>query len=124
DPPYDFNPNINNPSVFPYVYAPYQGYGPIMSSVSQMTLNWDALEIGVRHPVGHDLFLNIAYTWSHAIGTDSGASNFSNCCTQSPPQDQYNRKNNYGNTPGNVPQQLNFQYIWNIPVAKDARGWR
>src|SRR5262249_6225283 len=62
--------------------------------------------------------------WSHAIGTDSGASNFSNCCTQSPPQDQYNRKNNYGNTPGNVPQQLNFQYIWNIPVAKDARGWR
>ncbi len=119
DAPYDFNPLINSdpalPSkvgIFPYVYAPYQGYANMGTSLSMANAYWNALEVAVRHPVGHNLFLNVAYTWQHDLGqvgqTNSvldggGAQNF------------YALGRDYGNTFMDVPQVLSFSYIYTVP---------
>jgi len=105
DAPYNYNPLINSDpalpgkaGIFPYVYAPYLGYANINSSLSQAYAYWDALEILVRHPVGHNLFLNIAYTWQHDLGNTTGTSQLDGGGAQN----VYAPNQDYGNTP---PQQ-------------------
>jgi hypothetical protein len=63
DAPYDFNPVINAGNVFRYIYGPYYGYAKIGTLSSVVNSNWHALEISARHPVGHGLFVSVAYTW-------------------------------------------------------------
>ncbi len=65
--PYDFNPIINTGKVFTYLYGPYQGYAGITTLASGVNQNWNALEMSLRHPVGKNLFLSVAYTWSHDL---------------------------------------------------------
>lgn len=126
-PPYDFNPLINSdpalPSsagIFPYVYAPYQGYAGIGgTALSIAKAYWNAFEVAVRHPVGHNLFLNVAYTWQHDLGDTSGTS----VLTGGGSQNFYNRHQDYGNVYMNVPQVLSFSYIYNIPWYMNGHGF-
>ena len=121
DPPYDFNPIINTGTVFPYVYAPYLGYGLLLTHTNNDYAYWNALEISLRHPVGHNLFFNASYTWQHDLSNDVNAAMFQDWSGM---QDIYHPGQNYGNTPNNVPQILSFSYIWTIPWGKDAPGWK
>ena len=128
DAPFDFNPLINSDpalpgkvGIFPYVYAPYQGYAGMSTFVSNDSAYWNALEILVRHPVGNNLFLNFAYTWQHDLSEDLNTALFENANTM---QNVYAPTQNYGNSPLNVPQIFTFSYIWNLPWFQGGSGWQ
>ena len=119
DPPYDFNPLINTGTVFAYKYAPYQGYAQINTNVSYSNLYWDALEINVRHPVGRNLFISVAYTWQHGLSDTRGQVFFENSNTT---QDTYHPRSGYGTSNLNVPQVLAISHIWTLPWFQSATG--
>lgn len=118
---FDCNPIINTGTVFPYLFSPYQGYGSINTTEPGLNAYWDALEVGVRHPVGHNLFLSVAYTWQHDLSETGGPTMFNN---EAGPQDVYRPGNDYGNSYLNVPQILTFSYVYDLPWYKNGRGWK
>jgi hypothetical protein len=125
DAPYNFNPLINAGTVFPNIYSPYLGYAAINSVEFNDNSNWDALEINVRHPVGHNLFLNVAYTWQHGLATATGTGATGNAgLGQASPQDVYHPGLWYGNESFDVPQVFTVSAIWNLPWYQNASGWR
>jgi hypothetical protein len=126
DSPYDYNPLINSDpalsgsaGIFPYVYAPYLGYANMGTSLSMGNAYWNALEVSVRHPVGHNLFLNLAYTWQHNLGNTSGTS----ILAGGGAQNYYARNQDYGNTSLNASQVLSLSYIYNLPWYNTGRGF-
>ena len=120
DAPYNFNPIINTGSVFTYLYGQYQGYGAINTTTFGANAYWDALEISMRHPVGHDLMLSASYTWQHDLSQGRGASIFGT----STPQNAYEASNDYGNSNLNVGQVFTVNGIWSLPWFRTARGWK
>jgi hypothetical protein len=125
DPPYGFNPLINPGTIFQNIYSPYLGYAAINSIEFNDNVNWDALEINLRHPVGHNLFLNVAYTWQHGLATatatgSSGATSFE----ASSPQDIYHPQLWYGTESFNAPQVFTVSAIWGLPWYRNASGWK
>lgn len=108
---YNFNPIINSGSVFQYVYSPYYGYGPINTLSTFVNSNWTALEVNARHSVGHNFFMQLAYTWSHGL-SDASTVNY------------YNPEEYYGNTTTNVPQVFTASAIYNVPWLRQARNWK
>lgn len=119
---YNFNPIINSGTVYEYTsanLAPYLGYDAINNVQFNDNSYWNGLEILVRHTVGHDLFLNFAYTWQHALASVGGSGS---AITQSGPQNIYNPGANYGNVNYNTPQVFNASAIWGLPWYKNASG--
>lgn len=110
DGPYNFNPIINNGSVFTYLYGPYQGYGAINDLNTEINSNWTALEVAVRHPVSDKLYVSAAYTYSHNLA-DAVV-------------DIYHPNAYYGNSTLNEPQVLTFSAVWTIPWLQHAQGWK
>ena len=118
---YDFNPLINTGKVSPSYYAPYQGWGNITEIAAPGVLYWNALELSLRHPVGHGVFFAAAYTWSHELtssdSTSLGNSNFG-------PQNSYDPNEYYGNSPLNIPQLFTASLIYQLPWFQRANGWK
>ncbi len=121
DAPYQFNPAINAGTVTQYLYSPFPGYAGISAIEAALNTNWYGLEVSVRHPVGHNLSLTIAYTWEHALSEIRGNSLFNN---ETGPANVYEPGDDYGNAATNVPQSLSFGYIYNLPWYKNATGWQ
>ena len=119
DPPYNYNPSINAGTIFPFIYSPFQGYGYVFTNVSTGTQNWDALEVHVRHPVGHNLSLVASYTWSHALALERGTEFFE---ADTVPQDVYHPRKDYGTANLDVTHVLSFSHIWNVPWFLNAGG--
>lgn len=111
DAPYDFNPVINTGTVLASIYGPYYGYGPINQLNTIVNSNWTALELSARHPVGNNLFLSLAYTWSHGL-SDATTINY------------YNPRQFYGNTTSNVPQVFTASAIYALPWLQHDTGWK
>jgi hypothetical protein len=111
DAPYDFNPIINTGKVFEYLYSPFYGYAAINDLSTFVNSNWTALEFSARHPVGHNLFVSLNYTWSHGM-SDSSTINY------------YNPKEYYGNTSLNVPQMFTVSAVYSLPWLLKAQGWK
>jgi hypothetical protein len=118
---YDFNPLINTGTVSPYYNSPYTGYGSITEFASIGNLSWTALELGMRHPVGHGLAFSASYTWSHELTADNTDYLLN---TDYGPQDSYHPNRNYGNSPLNVPQLFTANLIYSIPGFKESSGWK
>ena len=53
-----------NSTVF---FVPYRGYGWMTGKQNTAVSNYNALQISMRHDVGHGLTFQAAYTWAHAI---------------------------------------------------------
>jgi len=121
DPPYDYNPIINAGTVFPYIYGPFQGYGPIYDVASIGRMNWEGLEVSARHPVGNNLFLTAAYTWSHDLSDDRATEMFQG--SANPLQDIYHPHNEYGTSTIDLTHVLSCSYIWSLP-GHQLRGWK
>jgi Carboxypeptidase regulatory-like domain len=107
---YNFNPVINTGSVLASIYGAYYGYGPINQLNTIVNSNWTALEVSARHPVGKNLFLSLAYTWSHGL-SDSTTTNY------------YNPLEFYGNTSLNVPQVFTASAIYSLPWLQHRSGF-
>jgi hypothetical protein len=121
DPPYQFNPVINAGTVSQYLYSPFYGFAGISQIEPALNTNWYGLEIGVRHPVGHNVSLTVAYTWQHDLSEIRGNTLFNN---EGGPANVYAPGDDYGNAAINVPQSFSFGYIWNLPWYHDAHGWQ
>ncbi len=106
---YNFNPNLNANGYSNAYYAPYQGYGTITWDNPIGIDNWDALEASLKHPVGHNLSVTVAYTWSHNLDNGGGF------------QNPYNLHSAYGNSSLNTPQVFTFSGIFTEPWFKS--GW-
>jgi hypothetical protein len=117
---YDYNPSINTGAVFPYVFAPYQGYAAINTSAYNGNGRWNALEASVRHPAGRDLFLSAAYTWQHNLMQTRGNGVFGGGTVQ----DVYHANRDYGNSSVNAPQILSLSAIWTLPWLRNTKGVR
>jgi hypothetical protein len=123
DPPYDFNPIINTGTVFPNVYSPYQGYGNITQASNKIKQRWNALEVGLRHPVGHNVTLTSAYTWQHCL-TNAGGGFYGGggIVGASPSQDSYHPLRQYGTCSLNVFNVWTSSLIWSLPWFRATRG--
>ena len=114
---YDFNPVINAGKVSQYLYGPYLGYAGISTLTSRQGSNWNALEASLMHPVSANLFLTVAYTWSHDLTTYTNASYTV--------IDPYHPSRYYGNAEGlNFPQNASVTAIWNLPWFRQAHGFK
>jgi hypothetical protein len=118
DPPYNFNPQINSGTIFPYVYAPYQGYAAINTFVNAREANYNALEATLRHTLGN-LFLSAAYTYQHALSEIRGNALFNGVSSI---QDAYHPGNDYGSSTFNATQTFSVSAVWNIPLFASAQG--
>ena len=105
---YDFNPLLNTPNYTAAYFAPYQGYAGIGIYKSIGITHWSALEVSLRHPVGHNLYLTGAYTWSH---------NMDNITNQ---QNAYAPGADYGNSNLNTPQVFTTAVIYSLPRFKSS----
>ncbi len=106
---YDFDPSINTGKVTPYKFAPYQGYAAISTLMTRQNQNWNALELSLRHPVATNLFLTLAYTYSHDLGDTV--------------VDVYHPSRYYGNIAGlNFPHSFSATAIYAVPALRGAKG--
>jgi hypothetical protein len=120
-PGYNFNPLLNTGNYSNAFFAPYQGYSTINYYTSGARANWNALELNLRHPVGHNLFLSAAYTWSHGLSTLSGQQ-FG--IEGSTPQDSSNPSADYGNTTLNTAQVFSTSLIYTLPWMHNSTRWK
>jgi Carboxypeptidase regulatory-like domain/TonB-dependent Receptor Plug Domain len=118
DPPYNFNPQINSGTIFPYVYAPYQGYAAINTFINARQANYNALEATLRHTIG-SLFVSAAYTYQHALSEIRGNTLFSGVSSN---QDAYHPGNDYGSSTFNATQTFSTSIVWNLPLFANAQG--
>jgi hypothetical protein len=124
---FDYNPAITTGSSgLRYASAtagpvPYIGFGSISLFENLGYSNWNALEVNVKHPVGHNVFFSAAYTWQHGLSTTragngaplGGAGSF---------QDIFHTHKDYATSGTNVAQVLTFSGIWNIPLFRSSTG--
>lgn len=107
---YNFNPNLNASGYSNSYYAPYQGWGTITWDNPIGIDNWDALEVSLKHPMGHNFNFTLAYTWSHNLDNGGGF------------QNPYNLPSAYGNSSLDTPQVFTFSGIFTEPWFKT--GWQ
>lgn len=110
---YDFNPAINGGTSNAY-YSPYPGYASVGLYRSVFKGNWYALETSIHHPIGQNLYLKGAYTWSHNLDNLGGWVN------------PYNIKTAYGNSTvnGNTPHVFTTSLIYSEPFFQHGARWR
>jgi len=108
----DFDPLINTGNYNNAYFAPYQGYGTIGLYESLFKSNWYALELGLRHRMGHNLYVTGAYTWSHNLDNHGGW------------QNPYNIQSAYGNSTLNTPHVFTASIIYSLPLFQQASGWK
>jgi hypothetical protein len=109
---YDFNPNLNTSAYTSAYYAPYQGLSAITLSEPIGRDNWAALEFGMKHPIGNNLYMTVAYTWSHNLDNSGGFQNV------------YNGAQAYGNSTLNTPHVFTTSLIYSLPPFAKSTGWR
>ena len=107
---YNFNPNLNVSSYTSAYYAPYQGYGSITWYNPIGIDNWNALEASLRHPMGHHLYVTVAYTWSHNLDNAGGFQNI------------YNFQSAYGNSSLDTPDVFTASAVYTLPFFNS--GWK
>lgn len=118
---YDFNPLINTGNYANAYFAPFQGYSTINWYVTNAYANWNALETVLKHPIGHNVFWNASYTWSHNLSTLSGQQ-FG--ITGSTPQNSNNPEADYGNTTANRPHVFTSSFIYTLPWFTTGSYWQ
>ena len=110
--PYDFNPLINTGNYSSAYFAPYLGWANITYYEPIGVSRWNALEVGVRHPFEHNLYMTIAYTWSHNL------TNIANV------QNPYNIQASYGNSNLNTPHVFTASFVYALPWLQSSSGWK
>jgi len=119
---FDFNPIINTGTVSNFSQnARWPGYGSLVDDMSPSHGHWEALELNVRHPVGHNLFLSVAYTWQGNMTNSRGNYNTS---TEggAGTQNVYNINAEYGPANDNPRQVFSLSTIWTLPWFAQATG--
>jgi hypothetical protein len=111
-PGYDFNPLLNPGSYSNSYFAPYPGYNTISYYTSWGKSSWNALLLSVKHPIGNNLYLTVAYTYSH------------NLTNMNSVQNAHDPNSSYGDSSLNTPHVLTWSFIYTTPWFKNSTGWK
>ena len=116
-----YNQNITGTGAPTAPYAPYLGYSTVLYATSTGIANWNALEVNVRHPVGHNVILRASFTWAHGLSDVPGQAGYAQ--ENSGIQDSYHPMADYGSSPLN--QDLNFSsaVIYSVPWFRNTWRW-
>lgn len=92
---------------------PYPGYGNINLRLFDANANYHALQTQVDRRFSNGLFLNVNYTWSKALDTQSGNGDFSRI-------DGRDKQANYG--PANFDRRhiFNINWVYELPRMESA----
>jgi hypothetical protein len=88
--------------------APYQGYSSINEEEFGATTNFNSMQVKVDRWFGKGLFLASAFTWSKCMGTAFGDGDSFRI-------DNLTRYANYAPCSFNIPLNLTFNYVYQIP---------
>ncbi len=113
----DYPADINT-GTYPYVYAPFYGWGSISSFTTTGNGEWHGLLASARHQVGHGLFLSGSYTYSHGIQQAFGSGFGSQGV-----QNSYDVRADTGNSNVNVGHLASSSWIYDIPFMSHAKGF-
>jgi hypothetical protein len=117
NPACDENGNCNvqnvliNRQVATIFFAPYRGYNSITTNEFSASSHYNSLQVYYRHPVGHGLTYQLAYTWAHAIDNASSSSSYG--------VDDTNLNRWTGNQDFNRSQTLVASYIYDLPFFRN-----
>ena len=90
--------------------APYQGYGTINYEGFGATTNYNSMQVKMNRYFAKGLFLASAFTWSKCLGTAFGDGDPFRI-------DNLTRFSLYGPCSYNIPMNLTFNYVYEIPGA-------
>jgi hypothetical protein len=123
---YDFDPRIACTTITPYsctsrisgaYVSPYLGWSGITDTVPIGYSIYHSLQVTVEKRVSHGLSFGAAYTWSKAIALSGGGGLYSE------PQNPYDIAADRGLASFDRPQVLVFNYIYDIPAFRNAKGF-
>jgi hypothetical protein len=106
---------VANPTANVNAIRPYLGYGYFRTKEAAFTSNYNSLQIDLQHRSSKGLTLNVAYTYSKSLTTNSNDRGTAALNT-------YDLKMDYGPSSFNVPQMLVFNYVYNLPFFKEKHG--
>jgi hypothetical protein len=114
------NVNINQPfqpagSANVDTVRPYLGWGNIDWFTNSVSSSYNSLQASMRFSNWHGLTSGIAYTWSHCLDISDGDFGSANL-------DAYNVRGDYGNCSYDRRQMLIANYVYALPLAKNATG--
>ncbi|MGH9404241.1 MAG: carboxypeptidase regulatory-like domain-containing protein [Terriglobia bacterium] len=114
------NTNINQPTA-PVTtgninqFRPYPGWGSIGWYANDTNANYNSLQGSLRFATWHGLTSGVAYTYSHCLDyVDNDNSGFYN--------NNYNLNAEYGNCGFDVRHVLEINYVYDLPIAGNAKG--
>jgi hypothetical protein len=94
---------------------PYLGYSYMRTKSPIFTSNYNSLQLDFAHRSSKGLTVNVAYTWSKVLTTNSNDRNTAATNT-------YDLKQDYGPATFNTPQMLVFNYVYTLPFFKGQSG--
>ncbi|HXM11401.1 MAG TPA: carboxypeptidase regulatory-like domain-containing protein [Terriglobales bacterium] len=93
---------------------PYPGYDAINSQITAFTSNYSGLQVSLKKQLGPDSFINVNYTWSHALTDADG--DFAT------PQNTYDIPAEYGPAQFDRRNIFNANFVYNLPFYKTEPG--
>lgn len=99
---------------------PFQGFGQIQYIEPAVSSNYHSLQTSVNRRFTRGLLLGVNYTWSKALGTQSG--DLPGVAGFGAPHILDNRRANYGPLDFDRRHNFNVNWVWELPRATDSRG--
>ena len=96
---------------------PFLGYSNIVLGENAGNTHYESLQVNFRVENQHGLTFQAAYTWAHSLGIAPGGGGDFN--TLSNP---FNRYYDYGPTGLDRRQALVLNYIYDLPILRNAKG--
>lgn len=104
-----------DPTAWVTAVLPYRGYSTFVSLVPEYNANYNSLQAFLTHRT-RNLTLQIAYTWSRSLTTES---NDRGTATY----DTYNVGADYGPSETNQPNTFVANYVYNLPFFEKQHGF-
>ena len=92
---------------------PYRGFGNINYRLFDANANYHALQTQVDRRFTNGLFVNVNYTWSKALDTQSGNGDFSRI-------DEFDKQANYGPANHDRRHIFNLNWVYELPRMEGA----
>jgi hypothetical protein len=92
---------------------PYGGYGNINYRLFDANANYHALQTQLDRRFSQGLFVNLNYTWSKALDTQSGNGDFSRI-------DEFDKQSNYGPANHDRRHIFNVNWVYEFPRLDNA----